>query len=85
MSIDHDGPVPVYRQLAAILREAIERGDYPPGRPIPSENRLAQEHDLARVTVRKAIRLLMDEGLVQGVQGRGVYVTEQPREGSGQT
>jgi GntR family transcriptional regulator len=77
VSIDHDGPVPVYRQLADILREAIARGDYPPGRPIPSENRLAQEHDLARVTVRKAIRLLMDEGLVQGVQGRGVYVTDR--------
>ena len=78
MSIDHDGPMPVYRQLAQLLREAIERGDYPPGRPIPSENRLAQEHDLARVTVRKAIAILVDEGLVQAVQGRGVFVTERP-------
>ncbi len=78
MTIDHEGPVPVYRQLAAILREAIERGDYPPGRPIPSENTLAQEHDLARVTVRKAIAILVDEGLVQAVQGRGVFVAERP-------
>jgi GntR family transcriptional regulator len=78
VSIDHDGPVPVYKQLAEILREAIERGDYPPGRPIPSENRLAQEHELARSTVRKAIAILISEGLLQGVQGRGVFVTERP-------
>ena len=69
---------PVYRQLATILRDAIERGDYPPGRSIPSESRLAQEHGLARDTVRKAIRILEDEGLVQPVQGRGVFVTERP-------
>jgi DNA-binding GntR family transcriptional regulator len=36
-----------------------------------------QEHDLARETVRKAVRLLAAEGLVEVVQGRGVYVTER--------
>ncbi len=66
---------PVYQQLVAILREAIERGDYAPGRPIPSESRLMQEHGLARETVRKAVRVLAAEGLVTVVQGRGVYVT----------
>lgn len=69
--------VPVYRQLAAILREKIQSGEYPPGRAIPSENRLMQEYGLARETVRKAIGVLADEGLVQAVQGRGVYVTER--------
>jgi len=68
---------PVYKQLAAILREAIERGDYAPGRPIPSESRLMQEHGLARETVRKAVRVLAAEGLVIVVQGRGVYVAER--------
>jgi GntR family transcriptional regulator len=77
VTIDHDGKEPVYRQLAAILREAIERGDYAPGRPIPSEARLMQEHGLARETVRKAVRVLAAEGLVEVVQGRGVYVTER--------
>jgi DNA-binding GntR family transcriptional regulator len=78
VTIDHDGMVPVYRQLAAILREAIHRGDYLPGRAIPSENRLMQEHGLARETVRKAIGVLADEGLVQAVHGRGVFVVERP-------
>lgn len=83
MTIDHQGPVPVWRQLARILRDRIESGEYAPGRPIPSESHLAQEHELARATVRKAIGELKAEGLVQGVQGRGVFVAEQPRPGSG--
>jgi GntR family transcriptional regulator len=75
VSIDRDGPVPLYEQLAVILREGIEAGDYPPGRALPSEAALMQEHGLARETVRKAVRVLRDDGLVQIVQGRGAYVT----------
>lgn len=74
---DHEGKEPVYRQLTAILRGAIHRGDYPAGRKIPSEATLIQEHDLACETVREAARVLAAEGLVEVVQGRGVYVTEQ--------
>ena len=75
MTIDRDGPTPVYLQLAAILRARIEAGDYPPGRALPSESTLMQEHGVARETARKAVRVLRDEGLVQIVQGRGAYVT----------
>jgi GntR family transcriptional regulator len=77
MTIDHQGPVPLWRQLAAILRGRIESGEYPPGRPIPSESQLAQEHAMARATVRKAVAQLAADGLVQGVQGRGVFVAER--------
>jgi GntR family transcriptional regulator len=55
----------------------IERGDYPPGRPIPSESRLMQELGVARLTARKAVRLLSDEGLVEVVPGCGAYVNER--------
>ena len=78
MTVDHEGRTPVYLQIAAILRDAIERGDYPPGRQIPSETRLMQEHGVARLTARKAVRVLAGEGLVEVVQGRGAYVTERP-------
>jgi GntR family transcriptional regulator len=77
VSIDRDGPTPVYLQLAAILRARIEAGDYPPGRALPSETTLMQEHGLARETVRKGVRVLRDEGLVQIVQGRGAYVLKR--------
>jgi GntR family transcriptional regulator len=77
VSIDRDGPTPVYVQLAALLRARIEAGELAPGRALPSETTLMQEHGLARETVRKAVRVLRDEGLVQIVQGRGAYVTER--------
>ncbi len=82
VTVDHEGKTPVYLQIAAILRDAIERGaiergDYPPGRAIPSETRLMQEHGIARLTARKAVRVLADEGLVEVVRGRGAYVAER--------
>jgi GntR family transcriptional regulator len=73
--IDHDGPVPVYRQLASILRDRIESGDLPPGRALPSRERLADEFAVARGTVEKALALLREDGLVQTTPGRGVFVT----------
>lgn len=75
--IDHDGPVTPYRQLAAILRARIERGDWQPDRPIASETALVQEYGIARTTVRRAIKFLTDEGIVYVVPQRGTYVTRQ--------
>jgi GntR family transcriptional regulator len=77
VTIDHEGDVPVYLQLAAILRGQIERGEIPPRRPLPSINRLAQEYGIARGSAEKAVQVLRDEGLVRTVIGRGVYVVPQ--------
>lgn len=74
MTIDHDGDVPVYRQLADILRGQIERGELPPRRSLPSINRLAQEYGIARGSVEKSLQILKDEGLVRTTIGRGIYV-----------
>ena len=79
MTVDHEGKTPVYLQIAAILRGQIERGELVPGRPVPSETQLMQRYEVARLTARKAVRVLADEGLVEVVQGRGVYVAERPR------
>jgi GntR family transcriptional regulator len=72
--IDPDGPVPLYRQLADMLREQIESGELPPDRPIPSVARLQQEHGLARGTVLHAVRTLVADGLCYVVPGKGIYV-----------
>jgi GntR family transcriptional regulator len=77
VTIDHEGDVPVYCQLAEILRGQIERGEIPPRRPLPSINRLAQEYGIARGSAEKAVQVLRDEGLVRTVIGRGVYVVPQ--------
>ena len=69
-------PVPPYRQLAAIIRGQIESGELTPGQQLPSVINLAAEYDIAVPTVRKAISLLKDEGLVTGVAGYGTFVAE---------
>jgi GntR family transcriptional regulator len=77
MSIDRDGPIPPYRQIAGILRQRIGAGEIPPGRRIPSLVELEQEFQVARDTLRKAVQVLKDEGLVETVTGMGVFVIEQ--------
>jgi GntR family transcriptional regulator len=75
--IDYDGPVPLWRQVAGIIRARIDSGEYPPGRAIPSIVKLTAEFGVAQMTVLKAIRSLKDEGLLTGTPGRGTYVTGQ--------
>lgn len=62
-------------QLAAILRARIGSGELPPGRALPSRERLAAEFGVARGTVERALAVLREEGLVATTFGRGVYVT----------
>jgi len=73
-SVDHDSDEPPYLQLAAILRAQIEQGEIPPRRPLPSLTRLVQETGLAKGTIRKAIQVLVDEGLVRVRPGWGTFV-----------
>ncbi|MDG4789655.1 GntR family transcriptional regulator [Micromonospora sp. WMMD1102] len=74
-------PIPRYRQLAAILRAAIEAGHYPPGSRLPSEKTLTQTPGVARETASKAMDALADEGLAVIVPGVGWQVP--PPEGMG--
>ncbi|KIF69262.1 GntR family transcriptional regulator [Streptomyces sp. AcH 505] len=78
MSIDREGPVPPYRQIADQLRAQIADGTLPVGRRIPSLVELEQQYGVARDTLRKAVRVLKDEGLVETVSGMGVFVIAQP-------
>jgi len=77
MAIDRDSSVPPSKQIAAELRARIVSGEIPPGRRIPSLTELEQSYDVARDTLRKAVRILRDEGLVETVQGMGVYVIDK--------
>lgn len=74
--IDHYGDVPVYQQLAAILRELIQSGQIPPHRPIPSKKSLVQQYGVAPGTVERAVDVLKADGYLKTVLGRGLFVTE---------
>lgn len=75
--IDHQAPEPPYRQIAADLTAEIERGDLAPNRPVPSESQLCQRYGVARNTVRSAVAVLREKGLVYTVPQRGTYVRDR--------
>lgn len=79
MTVDHASPVPVYEQLAAVLRTRIAAGDWSHG-PLPSVKALQDTYDVGRDTVLRAIKILSDEGLVFTVPRRGTYVAQQRSE-----
>jgi GntR family transcriptional regulator len=84
MIIDREGPVPPYLQIADHLRRQIEDGTIPPGRRIPSTVEMEQEYEVARDTLRKATKVLKEEGLIESVRGMGLYVVDRqasPSEG----
>ena len=76
MAVDRTSRTPPWRQIADSLRTQIEDGTIPPGSRIPSTVELEQEWEVARETIRKAINHLKEEGIVEGVQGMGIFVTE---------
>ena len=78
MPIDTRSDRPVYQQIADELRTRIHRGVYPPGSQLPSESDLVAEFDVTRITVRRALAVLENEGLAELVRGKGMFVPEPP-------
>jgi GntR family transcriptional regulator len=78
MPIDHVSDRPVYRQIADDLRAKIRSGVYPAGNQLPSEAALVEEFGVTRVTVRRGLAVLQQEGLVEVVRGKGMFVPKPP-------
>lgn len=74
-SIDPNAMEPLYKQLKQVLVDAIDRKEIAAGQQIPSESSLAQKYAISRITVRNAIRELVDEGILVRRQGKGTYVS----------
>jgi GntR family transcriptional regulator len=78
-----DGPVvlpvggPLYLQLKRWIEDAIRRGTINPGDALPSERDLALRADVSRVTVRKAVQQLVQEGALVQRHGSGTFVAPQ--------
>ena len=67
-----------YREIADGLRQRVESGEFPSGRLLPSESELSGRYDASRVTVRRALEVLRDEGLLDARQGVGWFVASDP-------
>ena len=72
-----DSPIPLYLQLANLLRQRVQQGLWTPGAKVPSLEALVAEFQVARVTVRQAIDILTREGVLLPQRGRGTFVTDQ--------
>lgn len=72
------GSSPLYRQLADVVRQRIAKGIWDVGTQIPSLEGLAAEFGVALITVRQAMALLAQEGLVHAQRGRGTHVIARP-------
>jgi len=73
-----DSSVPLYYQLATILRENIISGRYSIGDKFPTEADLVKMYSVSRATVRGALQNLKDEGLIRREAGRGTFVSGMP-------
>lgn len=76
--IDRDSPVAIYRQAADDVRRRIEAGEWQPGQRVSGVADLMTEYGIARLTMRKAMRVLADEGVVEVSTGKGYYVAGTP-------
>lgn len=65
---------PVYHRIADELRTAVLSGGLPDGARLPGENELMRRHGVARATARRALGVLINEGLAVARRGSGVYV-----------
>jgi|GEM_PF-195965 len=68
--------VPLHHQLFMVLKDQILRGLYEPGAKIPNEEQLGELFNVSRITVRRAISDLHDQGLVIKRHGHGTFVGE---------
>jgi Transcriptional regulators len=69
------GPVTLYAQLANILRDRIVSGVWKYGEEIPTLGQLVEEFSVARVTVRQAVQMLVEEQFLSSQRGRRTSVT----------
>lgn len=66
--------IPQYVRLTSVLRNRLQKGEWKPGDQIPRIDDLAREYGLGRNTIRQALGLLSNEGLIASTRGSGTFV-----------
>ena len=74
--LDKSNPVPLYHQLKESLLERITSKFYAVGDLIPSEFELQEMYKVSRITIRRAIQELVQDGFLSAQQGKGTYVSQ---------
>ena len=74
---------PIFQEIARKIEERVEDGVYVSSQKLPSEYDLADEFQCSRLTIRKAIELLISQNILVKEKGKGTYVMKQPKIQSG--
>ena len=72
-----EGELPLYQQLAELLKEEIHAGRYKQGQKLPTELELCKLYHVSRNTVRGALQQLEKENLLLRQQGKGTFVSKK--------
>ncbi|MGZ4427782.1 MAG: GntR family transcriptional regulator [Nocardioidaceae bacterium] len=72
------GPQPAYRQVRNLIADQIRSGEIPQGSQLPAERLLAEQLNVSRVTLRRALAALFEDGLLTPSHGRGWYAVPPP-------
>lgn len=75
MQLNPNSQTPLYRQVADDLNKTLNEGAYRPGDKIPSEDQLCQMYRVSRVTLRAAVKLLVEDGKLKKMHGKGTFVS----------
>jgi DNA-binding transcriptional regulator YhcF (GntR family) len=73
--VDHDSPVPIYKQLVKVFQDLVLAGEYKEGDRVPSMNDLSIELDISKETVQKAYSILREMEIFESIQGKGFYIS----------
>lgn len=79
MAVSRARPEPLYYQVRDEIRRRISTGQWAVGQKVPSERHLAELLDVSRITIRHAVRLAAEEGLLEQRPGVGTFVAEPGR------
>lgn len=80
LRIDETSAMPIYLQLTGAIKSAVSEGRLRPGDILPSERLLVDQLSIARGTARKALQLLLEEGVLVRKQGSGTFVAPHVRQ-----
>ncbi len=69
--------VPLYSQLARLIEQRIDSNEYPPGSRLPNGNDLAAQHGVSVITVKGALKVLIEKGRIERFAGKGTFVLEK--------
>lgn len=75
--VDNSSIVPKYHIVKMDLLNRINTQEFKSGDKLPSEQELTQQYDVSRITIRKALEYLVQDGVIYRVQGKGSFVSDQ--------